>query len=325
LILIVGQNLAWQKACTIPAIARGEVNRVLTMKEFASSKGPNVARALSAVGGSGEVICYAGGATGRRAADYLTEEGIRCRFVPIRAETRTCTTFIEPDGTSTEVIEPSPIVREEERREMQRAVVERLGGCRILAIMGTAVSGESEDCYAAMVRAAHERRIPVLIDSASPEALRAFREAPEALKVNARELGSISGLPTSTAAERVAACRGIAGRFGIRWFIITMGAGGVEAFEGRILLHAVPPKIDVVNAIGSGDAAAAGAAWELHEGFSALGTEGVFSSRVWLREVLLSATAMGTANCLNPINGRVASADYRHTREKTEIREIPFP
>jgi 1-phosphofructokinase family hexose kinase len=325
MILIVGQNLAWQKACTVAVIARGEVNRVLTMREFASSKGPNVARSLSAIGGSGEVICYAGGATGRRAVDYLTGEGIRCRCVRIRAETRTCTTFIEQDGTSTEVIEPSPNVNPDEREEMRRTALARLGGCRLLAIMGTAVAGESEDCYAVLVRAAHERDIPVLMDCASLEAIRAFREAPEVLKVNSRELASIAGLPTRTARERVDACRGIAGAFAIRWFIITLGAAGVEAFDGRILLHAAPPRVEVLNAIGSGDAAAAGAAWALHEAISAHGTRDVFSSRESLREALLSATAMGTANCMSPINGSVAPDDYRSVRDKTDISEVPLP
>ena len=325
MILIVGQNLAWQKACTVPAIMRGEVNRVLTMREFASSKGPNVARALFALGGSGEVICYAGGATGRRAADYLNAEGIHTRVVRILAETRTCTTLMEPDGTSTEMIEPSPHVSPEEREEMRRTVLARLDDCGLLAIMGTALSGESEDCYAAIARSAHQRGIPVLMDSVSPEALRAFHEAPEVLKINARELGSIAGLPTRTAAERIEACRGIAGRFGIRWFIITMGAAGVEAFDGNILIHAAPPKVKVVNAIGSGDAAAAGAAWTLHEVISAHGKAEALSSRECLREALLCAAAMGTANCLNPINGSVSPADYRSVRDRTDISEVSFP
>lgn len=165
----------------------------------------------------------------------------------------------------------------------------------------------------------------MLMDSASPEAIRAFHEAPEILKVNARELGSIAGLPTRTAAERVDACRAIAGRFGIRWFIVTMGASGVEAFDGGILMHADPPKVEVVNAIGSGDAAAAGVGWTLHEAIPVRGKEGAFSSRECLREALICAAAMGTANCLNPMNGRVEPADYRSVREKTEIREIPLP
>ncbi len=323
MILVIGQNLAWQKACTVAAVARGEVNRILAIREFASSKGPNVARALRALGGTGEVIFYAGGTTGRRAVDYLTEEGIRCRPVQIQAETRTCTTLLEPDGTATEVIEPSPRVTPVERDELRRAAEAGIPGCRLLSIMGTAVLGESEDCYAVHVRAARKRNIPVLVDSVSPEALRALQEAPEILKINSRELGSLTGAPTRTPGERVAACRGLAARFGIRWFIITMGAAGVEAYDGRILLHAAPPKIDAVNAIGSGDAVAAGVGWVLHETLANQEMARTFSSGELLREALLTGAAMGTANCMNPINGKVDPADYRAVREKTVMTEIP--
>ncbi len=323
MILVIGQNLAWQKACTVAAVARGEVNRVLAIREFASSKGPNVARALRALGGTGEVVFYAGGATGRRAVDYLVEEGMRCKPVQIQAETRTCTTLLEPDGTSTELIEPSPRVTPDERDQMRRAAEAGLQGCRVLAIMGTAVLGETEDCYAVLVRAAHEKDIPVLVDSVSAEALRALQETPEVLKINSRELASLTGAPTKTPGERVTACRGLAARFGIRWFVITMGAAGVEAFDGKALLHAAPPRVDAVNAIGSGDAVASGIGWVIHEALRGRERGRIFSSEL-LREALLTAAAMGTANCMNPISGRVDTADYRSVREKTVMTEIPF-
>ncbi|MGA2639947.1 MAG: PfkB family carbohydrate kinase [Spirochaetia bacterium] len=157
MILVVGQNLAWQKVCTLPRLVRGEVIRLGEVREFASSKGPNVARALEGTGCPVRIIGYAGGATGRRVQEHLGKEGLRCRCVRIASETRTCTTFVEPDGTSTEVIEPSPRVTAAEQEEMQAAIREELESARLLLIMGTAVDGETEDCYARAVRAAHER------------------------------------------------------------------------------------------------------------------------------------------------------------------------
>ncbi len=324
-ILIIGQNLAWQKVCTLPRFLRGEVNRLDEVREFASSKGPNVARALAVLGGRGEVIGYAGGATGRRVEEYLRAEGMECRLVRIAGETRTCTTLVEPDGTSTEVIEPPPRVSAEERARLREEIGERLGSARLLVLMGTAVEGETEDCYAALVRMAHDRGIPVIMDSACPQARRALEEAPEVIKINALELGSIAAMPADDLPERAAACRAIASRFGVRWLLITRGQKGIEAFDGRRLLHAAPPAVKVMNAIGSGDAAAAGVAWVVHEELAARGRDGLFQSVDGLREALLAATAMGTANCMNPVNGRVEPQDYAAVRQETRIEELHVP
>jgi tagatose 6-phosphate kinase len=326
LILAVGENLAWQKTCTIPPLGRGLVHRVGEVRAFASSKGPNVVRALAGVGGRGEVIGYAGGATGRRVEEYLDAEGLAHSFVRIAAETRICTTYIEPDGTCTEMIEPSPAVTEAEREELQRLFRARIAHARMFFIMGTAVAGESEDCYARMIRAAHERGTPVLMDSVCAAARHALRESPEILKINAHELGELTGAGVATLADRVAACRALRSRHGIRWVLVSRGREGIEAFDGEHLFSATPPDVDVLNAIGSGDAAAAGVGWVLcrrmrDDPGAARPADAALRSAEALREALLTATAMGTANCLNPINGRVMREDYLAVRARVAITE----
>jgi 1-phosphofructokinase family hexose kinase len=320
MILGVGQNLAWQKLCFLPALLHGEVNRVTKVTAFASSKGPNVVRALSSLGGAGETFGYVGGETGRRVTEYLAAEGLAFRPVTIAGETRTCTTYIEPDGTCTELIEPPPAVSAAESELMAASIIGRLEAARLLVISGTALSGESEACYARLVRAAHERGMPVLMDSAGTEARRALDEHPDVVKVNAEELGHLTGADTGDQAERAAACTGLMSRYGIRWVLVSRGRDGIEAHGAGVALHAVPPVISVVNAIGSGDAAMAGLAWTLHE--SAEGWNEVFASPAALKEALLTATAMGTANCLNFLNGRVEPDDYRQARAKIVITQL---
>jgi 1-phosphofructokinase family hexose kinase len=325
MILIVGENLAWQKVCQLPRLARGEVNRVERMHAFGAGKGQTVARALAGIEGDGEVIGYAGGSNGALAEESLRREGIRCAMVRIAAETRVCTTLAEPDGTSTELIEPSPVVTPGEREELRRICRERLPGAGLLVLSGTAVAGESEDCYSVLVIEAHARGVVTLLDSACREARRALEERPEILKINARELGEIAGQPVGTLAERVSACRSLMKRFSIRWLLASRGPEGIEAFDGHILLHAVPPRMSVVNVIGSGDAATAGAGWAVHEMRKSRDAEEIFSSPECLREALLCATAMGTANCLNATSGKVVREDYRAVRERTRVLELSIP
>ena len=206
MILVVGHNLAWQKVGHLPALRRGEVNRLRSLREFASGKSVNVVRALRALGGTGEAIGYAGGQAGRKLEHDVRSEGLPCRLVSIVEETRTCTTVAEPDGTCTELIEPSPHVGAEEREAMHRTVMERLKAARLLLISGTTPDGETEDCYREYVRAAHERGLPVMLDSSGLPARKALVEHPEIIKINVHELAELSGAPTDSAEKRRAAC-----------------------------------------------------------------------------------------------------------------------
>jgi 1-phosphofructokinase family hexose kinase len=319
MVLVVGQNAAWQKVCTLRRLEPGTVNRLDSVIAFGSSKGPNTARALAGIGAEACVVCYAGGATGRLFLEQLEREGIACDPVPIAAETRVCTTFADADGRCTEVIEPAPEVTAGERAAFRDLVARRLASARVLALMGTPVRGEMPDCYRLLVRAAHDHGVPVVLDSASAAAVEALAEQPEVLKVNAEELALFAGFTTADLDARARAYRGLRER-GVRWIIVTLGADGVEAGDGRLVLRADVPRVTVVNSVGSGDAAAAGAAWSLHEALAG-GADAaeVFASRDRLADAAACAAAMGTANCLNPVNGRVIGADYRRLRAAVTV------
>ncbi len=314
MILIVGQNAAWQKVYALQRLERGEVNRIAEVRTFASSKGPNVARALAALDGDAEVLGYAGGATGELVRRSLEAEGIRASLVPVSAQTRVCMTFVEPSGPTTEVIEPPPSVTFSEREELRRVFRARLPAARVLVISGSTVGGESEECYAEYVREARRHSAVTLIDAAGAAGTRALSAGPEILKVNLRELGELCGTAVDSPAQRVRAWRSLGSRYGIRWFLVTLGAAGMEGFDGTVHLRARPPAVVVVNPIGGGDAACAGVAWTVHEMLSTRRPEEIFSSPSCLEEALACATAMGTANCLNPMNGKVETADYRRVR-----------
>jgi tagatose 6-phosphate kinase len=325
MVLVVGQNAAWQKVCTLHRLEPGTVNRLDTVIAFGSSKGPNTARALAGIGAATRVVCYAGGSNGRLFLEQLAREGIACDPVPIAAETRLCTTFADADGRCTEVIEPAPEVTAGERAAFRELVAQRLEAARVLALMGTPVRGETPDGYRWLVRAAHDRHVPVLLDAAGPVAVDALAEHPEVLKVNAEELAQFAGFPVADSPSRARAYRSLHER-GVRWIIVTLGADGVEAADGRDVLCAIVPRVSVVNSVGSGDAAAAGAAWSLHEALAGgADAAAVFASRDRLADAAACAAAMGTANCLNPVNGRVIEEDYRRVRGQIVLIDQRHP
>ena len=322
--LIVGQNTAWQKVCILPTLTIGGVNRVEQVLQYASSKGPNVARALLCMGQPSLVLGYSGGRTGALLANDLEAEGIRSHLTPIRAETRICTTYAARDGVSTEVIEPSPEVTAEERKMFQTIFSSHSAEAGLLFLCGTAVRGESADSYVRMVREVRRRGGLVIMDAACPESINALSQSPQILKVNAAELSLVASAPADTPEQRLEIYRDLSARHGIRWFFTTMGSRGMEGWDGSELLHAVPPRIHVVNAIGSGDAASAGIGLALMEAGSGPAA-GAMDAPGCFRQALLNGTAMGTANCLNPKNGWVEPADVSAMREGTVIHRVEAP
>ena len=319
MILIVGQNAAWQKACVLPRLRLGEVNRVERVNAFPSSKGINVGRALGCMGVPSLVLCYAGGATGELFLRALREEGLSAEPTPIAGETRICLTYAEPDGHSTEVIEPSPRIDAAESAAFRDRFLRDIGGAGILALMGTLAAGEDEDRYREFTAEARKRGVAVIMDSAGKPARRALEAGPEILKINRTELGELTGRGVDTAEKRVEAYRGLRESYGIRWIFISHGSHGIEGFDGNRLLQASPPRIQVVNAIGSGDAACAGILWRLSGAMGGPASPSPFDSAQLFEEALRTAVAMGTANCLNEVNGRVLPGDFQRVREGVVI------
>ena len=257
--------------------------------------------------------------------ESLEAEGIHAEWVAIAAETRCCTTFVEPSGVTTEVIEPSPSVMPAEREEYDRLFNQRIAGAGLLVIAGRAVEGETPDCYRRFLAKARALDIATLLDSSGPAAAAALQAGPDILKVNQRELEELSGTPADTLDGRVRACRSLASRWGIRWFLVSRGADGIEGFDGAVLLHAAAPAVPVRNPIGSGDAATAGAAWAVHEMLRSRAPREILTKRASLERALADAAAMGTANCLNAMNARVIEEDYLRIRQQVRVSRLPIP
>ncbi|MFP4642790.1 MAG: 1-phosphofructokinase family hexose kinase [Spirochaetales bacterium] len=312
MILVVGQNSTWQKTYFFEGIERGSVNRVREARESAAGKGANVGRVLARYRLSHLVFGYNGGPTGAKFAHACESDGVSTHLVEMAGETRTCVTLIESDGVVTELVEPAPAITQSERDAFHEAVLSNMSGASFLCISGTAMSGETEDCYYEFARAAKEAGVPILLDSYKAHALRALEAGPELLKINDTELAALSGLSTETADDRAAACAALRSRHGIRWCIITRGADGVEGYAESMSVLATPPQVEAVNPIGSGDSVSAGVLSVLETdggSFDELcNTENVFERAV------LEGAAAGTANCLSWKPAAIEPGDLKRVR-----------
>src|SRR6267378_4153353 len=115
MIITVTLNAAIDKTLAVPNFRLGRRHRAVEQTSMAGGKGVNVARALKALGQPVIATGVAGGPTGTRIIEQLTEEAILNDFVRIREESRTSTAVVDPtDGAQTEINERGPEVSEGE-------------------------------------------------------------------------------------------------------------------------------------------------------------------------------------------------------------------
>ena len=326
MILVCGQNCAWQLIYRFKRVTAGAVNRVREVRRAAAGKGVNVARALTALGVPATLLAYLGGANGRRMQTDLRREGIAARVVETAADTRTCVTLLEgpragPARQVTELVEPAAPASGAEQERFAAAYEELLESAAAVVIAGTAIGGARPQVYAEMVRLAHRRGVPTLLDAYRDHARAALAAAPEILKTNRAELAELAGRQLPTAADRVATCRRLRDRHGVRWVLVTAGAEGLEAYDGARLVRAVAPAVPVVNSIGCGDAASAGvlAAMLAMAGGARpaplrLKDAGLAAAARW-------AAACGSANCRSAVPGAVTRDLVRQLAAQVTISE----
>ncbi|TVQ39698.1 MAG: hypothetical protein EA384_05550 [Spirochaetaceae bacterium] len=318
MVIVVGQNSAWQKTYWLGSITRGAVNRIAEVKESAAGKGSNACRVLVRYGVPHELHAYVGGANGQKFAAACRADGITLRSTEIERETRTCTTLIEePDSVMTELTEPAPPISSAERDRGHALLFGRVGRASMLAICGTAMTGETDDCYRSFVAAAREVAVPVILDSYHTHGRLALEAGPEILKINREEFAELTGMPVDSLAERVAAYRSLIARYGLRWIVITHGSRGAEGFNGSAVVRVSPPAVTAVNPIGSGDSAAGGIIASVHRSGNSFHQR--LTDADLLRAAVVEGVSAGTANCMNRKPGHVEPADLDWVRAHCSV------
>ena len=174
-IITVTLNAAIDKSLSVPNFRLGRRHRTVEQRTAAGGKGVNIARALKTLGQPVIATGFAGGPTGTRIVDQLTEESILNDFVRIREESRTNTAVFDPtNGQQTEINERGPAVSDKRDRAVPRQAAlprarRRHGRHRRLAAARRR-PGHLRDAHprAAQVRRADDRSTPTASRCATP-------------------------------------------------------------------------------------------------------------------------------------------------------------
>lgn len=291
MIVTVTPNPALDITYTVPGFRPHTSHRVAEVRAQAGGKGVNVARVLHTLGRPTTAVLPLGGRTGADVGEDLAHCGIPHLGVPVGGETRRTVAVV--DGTDTTMLnEPGPEVAPEQWAAVCKQVRELLPRTAVLVVSGSLPRQLPVDACADLVRLAHDRGVPVILDADGPVLTAGLSARPTVVKPNAAELTAATGIqdPARAAAALLAA--------GARAVVASLGPDGLLAVTPDGTWQARPPRQIAGNTAGAGDSVVAALATGLADGTS------------W-PEVLTDAVALSAATVLAPRAGAFDAAAYR--------------
>ncbi len=307
--LCVNANAAIDKTVVVRRFELNRIHRPERVILLPGGKGINVARSLHTLDEKAAVTGWAGGFAGQFIAARLVEEGIRAEFAWCNFESRSCMSVVDPEGgTLTELYETGEPVPPAQVDELKLLFTHLLAQVEFVTISGSLPLGVPASFYAELVLLARQAGVPAALDC-SGEALRLGLEAcPALVKPNQAEFQSLVGRPLAGLGALTAAARETARRCG-SLIVLSLGVDGAIAVRGEEAWHAIPPKVKIASAVGSGDALLAGVVQGLGHGMA-------------LPDALRRGVAAGTANALSVGAAQFTRTEFEKVLPGVEVRSI---
>jgi len=199
----------------------------------------------------------AGGRTGMRIVEELTEEAILNDFVRIRDESRTSTLVVDPtSGTHTEINEWGPKVTSSELETLLDKLRYLSQGAEAVVFAGSLPRGVDEGFYADAARELGRRGVRIVLDTDGVPLQLGLEAEPWLVSPNQREAEQLVGQELGDEADFLMALDAIAEK-GARNVHITTDAGCFALIrEDRQVrrFRVDAPRIEPVSVVGAGDA-----------------------------------------------------------------------
>lgn len=305
MIFAAGLSPAWQQILQFDELQIGEVNRARDTTWCASGKVINVAIAAKSLGEQTSLLSVIGGLTGDAIAAEIESYGILTDWIYTDQPTRVCTTILEQNGVTTELVENTALVPESVLDEFIEKFRIHSQVAEVTVLTGSIPANAPSDYYARLIRNLPGR---FLLDIRGEGLLQCLPLSPFMVKPNLVELQQTVGAPLYDEAALLDAMRSL-NRMGAQWVIVSHGAESLFATSLEAAWRFRPPQIEVVNPIGCGDCLAAGIAYGIAQSQSVKG----------------SIITGITAATLNAGQLLPAKLDWEHAKEiSVEVEELIF-
>ena len=264
MILCVTLNPCLDRTLVVPPWSPGDSIRARSLREVVGGKGNNVARALTRLGRRDvRPVTFLGGSVGVRCAELMrVDDHFDPILTPTAGPTREILT-VSTEGTAdqTAFFDPDPAISADEASALRDGVASALanGSVEALTLSGSSPSVATHGLFGEMIALARSRHVPVFLDTYGPALASISGIWPDVIQMNTREAAIHLQVPKDQLAE--ADILGLLNRWtghGIDVAVVTDGPNPILARVGMTTYRLIPPSIDPVNPIGSGDCFLAG-------------------------------------------------------------------
>lgn len=310
MILTVTPNPCVDKTVFIDTLTVGTFMRSDKCTCIPGGKGTNVSRAVKALGRATKAMTIVGGHPGRHVVDMIEQQdGVECIPAWVEAQTRTITTVLEQSiHRQTAFFEPGSRVTGTEYVNIVDLFRESVAGARVVSFNGTVCDSSIKTLYRDLIPIAKDAGAATILDSHGPEFALGLEAVPYMVKPNVPETEELFGYSLETDDAKWQAIAQFH-TIGVELVALSLGERGAFVSRGQERLHVMPPRIDEINPVGSGDAFVAGFAIGLLEGMP-------------LREMAVLGCAAGTANAMSWDIGHFTREEVEALLPQVEVRPL---
>jgi 1-phosphofructokinase family hexose kinase len=309
-IVTVNLNPVLDRTLALPRLTVGQINRAQLVRLDVGGKGFNVSRALLELGSPSLALGVLGGATGEMLRRGLEELGIAGDFVFVEGETRQNLTLLdESTGLYTKINEAGPQWTQDTVEALLAKVRERVAPDDVWVMAGRLPPGAPADLYARLITLVQSGGARAYLDSSGQPLRLACQAAPYGVKPNVEEAEEVVGHRLTSLEDLVGATRAFL-EFGIQVVAISRGAQGALVAQGRRVVQAMPPAVEIRSTVGAGDAFMAGLVWTL-EGGRDLAEAARWAVACGTAAAMEEGTGVGTREKFEALASRIIVEDAR--------------
>lgn len=311
MLLCITPNPAIERTWVIPGLRLGGVFRVQEQVVLASGKGVNVARAAQILGA--EVLCmgFLAGNSGRLLQDLAEQEGLKGEWIWIEGETRAAVALVNPleEEDATLISEAGPIITLSDWERLEAAILRNAEHAELVCFSGSFSPGTPFQQFGKLIRQLQKVGKSVWVDCGGEGLATALGAGAVGIKVNTSEASVLVGFPIREMDEAIQAGM-VLRRQGTQIAVITMGEKGAVFSSQAGNWWAVPPRIQRVSSVGSGDAFLAGLLIGLNNGMHP-------------QDALRYAAAAGAANAQSLGGGKLQKEHFGAALSRVVVQRIP--
>lgn len=312
-IVTVTFNPAIDKSTTVPLLISEKKLYCSQPVYEPGGGGINVARAIKKLGEESIAVYLAGGYTGKKLTQMLTDEGVESIVTETTESTRENLVVLEEmSNKQYRFGMPGSVVSEQEWQACLSSI-EAIPDVKYIVASGSLPPGVPSDIFAGMAYIARNKNAKLIVDTSGDALKQAVKSGVYLIKPSIKELASLVAKAELSVESVSDVAREVIARGGCEVVVVSMGALGALLVMKEHELRITPPNIIVKSTVGAGDCMVAGIVLSLSKNKS-------------LMEALQYGVACGTAATMNPGTKLCDKDDveklYNIIRQETELLSL---